>query len=67
MHDTHHHQLNSLLPYWLEHNREHREEFRQWADRTAADRSEVAGLLRQAADTMAEADRYLEKALSLLK
>lgn len=66
MHDTHH-QLSSLLPYWLEHNREHREEFRQWADKTAADQSEVAGLLRQAADKMAEADQYLEKAHSLLK
>ncbi|MFH1084091.1 MAG: hypothetical protein V1751_11945 [Pseudomonadota bacterium] len=59
--------LNSLLTYWLEHNREHREEFHEWADKTAADQKDVAELLRQAADKMAEADEYLKKAHHLLK
>lgn len=66
MHDTRS-QLNSLLSYWLEHNREHREEFHEWADKTAAEQKEVADLLRQAADKMAEADEYLKKAHDLLK
>ena len=59
--------LNSLLSYWLEHNREHGAEFREWADRIAADQRDVAGQLRQAADKMAEADECLEKARNLLK
>ena len=59
--------LNSLLPYWLEHNQEHGAEFREWADKIAADQKEVAEQLRQAADKMAEADEYLKKARNLLK
>jgi len=60
-------QLNSLLSYWLEHNREHRAEFHEWADKIAADQKNVAEQLRQAADKMAEADEYLKKAHNLLK
>jgi hypothetical protein len=59
--------LNSLLSYWLEHNHEHGAEFREWADRIAAEQKDVAEQLRQAADKMAEADEYLKKARSLLK
>jgi hypothetical protein len=59
--------LNSLLSYWLEHNQEHGAEFREWADRIAADQKDVAEQLRQAVDKMAEADEYLKKARSLLK
>lgn len=60
-------QLSHLLSYWLEHNREHREEFYEWADKTAADQKAVSELLRQAADKMGEADQYLKKAHDLLK
>lgn len=59
--------LSSLLSYWLEHNREHREEFIEWADKIAAEQNAAAERLRQAADKMAEADEYLKKALALLK
>jgi hypothetical protein len=59
--------LNSLLSYWLEHNQEHGAEFREWADKVAADHNDVAEQLRQAADKMAEADEYLKKARYLLK
>jgi hypothetical protein len=59
--------LKSLLSYWLEHNREHRMEFHEWADKIAADQKNVAEQLRQAADKMAEADEYLKKANNLLK
>ena len=58
--------LNSLLSYWLDHNQEHGAEFREWADRIATDRPDVAEQLRQAADKMAEADEYLKKARNLL-
>jgi len=59
--------LNGLLSYWLEHSREHGAEFREWADKIAADQNDVAGQLRLAADKMAEADDCLKKAHSLLK
>ena len=59
--------LKSLLSYWLEHNREHRAEFHEWADKIAVDQTNVAQQLRQAADKMAEADEYLKKAHHLLK
>lgn len=58
--------LNSLLSYWLEHNQEHGAEFREWADKMAADQKDVAEQLRRAADKMAEADEYLKKARTLL-
>jgi hypothetical protein len=59
--------LNSLLSYWLEHNREHGTEFREWADKIAVYQKNIAEQLRQAADKMAEADEYLKKAHYLLK
>lgn len=58
--------LNSLLSYWLEHNQEHGAEFREWADKTAGERNDVAEQLRQAAAKMAEADECLKKARTLL-
>jgi hypothetical protein len=59
-------QLKSLLAYWLEHNREHGAEFREWADKMMKDQQEVAGQLRQTADKMAEVDELLKKAQKLL-
>jgi hypothetical protein len=47
-------QLKSLLAYWLEHNREHGAEFREWADKMTMDQKEVAEQLRRTADKMAE-------------
>ena len=58
--------LTSLLAYWLEHNQEHGTEFREWADKIAAEHEDVAEQLRQAADKMAEADERLKKARTLL-
>jgi hypothetical protein len=60
-------QLNRLLAYWLEHNREHGKEFRDWADKIALDQKEVAVRLREVADKMAEVDECLKKAQKLLK
>ncbi len=60
-------QLKSLLAYWLGHNQEHGAEFREWADKMAADQKEVAEQLRQTADKMAEVDELLKKAQRLLK
>jgi len=60
-------QLNALLGYWLEHNQEHADEFREWADKVPAGQKEVAGLLRLAVDKMIESNGYLKKARTLLE
>ncbi|OHE22345.1 MAG: hypothetical protein A2X92_02890 [Syntrophus sp. GWC2_56_31] len=59
--------LKSLLSYWLEHNGEHRAEFREWADKIAADQADIAEQLRLAVNKMAEADECLKKAHHLLR
>jgi hypothetical protein len=65
MNDTQN-KLSSLLSYWLEHNQEHGAEFREWADKIAAEQQDIAGQLRRAADKMAEVDECLKKARALL-
>ncbi|MHB8773020.1 MAG: hypothetical protein ACYC7J_18650 [Syntrophales bacterium] len=67
MHDTHHNKLTTLVTYWLEHNQEHRAEFREWADKIAAEHADAAEQLRLAAAKMAEADGFLVKARDLLQ
>ena len=52
--------LRILLGHWIDHNREHGEEFREWADR--AKEVGEAG----AADDIAQAAREMEKAGGLL-
>lgn len=60
--------LEVRLGYWIHHNREHGEEFREWAGKAGeAGMSSVAGHLTQASDLMAEATTALENALQVLK
>ena len=58
--------LHILLDYWIEHNREHEQEFREWADKVAFLSKEVAQQLQEAADRMAAASDNLEKARQVL-
>jgi rubrerythrin len=58
--------LQTLLDYWIEHNREHEQEFREWADKTAPSSVEVAKQLRKAAVKMASVSDELEKAKQAL-
>jgi nickel/cobalt exporter len=53
--------LIALIDYWIEHNREHEQEFRDWAEKTASSSGEAAQQLREAAARMAEASNYLER------
>ena len=53
--------LIALIDYWIEHNREHEQEFRDWADRAGSSSSEAAQQLQEAAARMAEASECLEK------
>ena len=55
-----------MLDYWIEHNHEHEEEFRSWADKAAFLPGEVAQQLLEAATRMADASNCLEKARQAL-
>ena len=54
--------LRVLIPHWIEHNREHAAEFRDWA-RQAGD---AAPEILSAADRMAQVNEDLESALEKL-
>ncbi|MCX6996907.1 MAG: hypothetical protein NTV49_07440 [Kiritimatiellaeota bacterium] len=55
--------LRILLPHWIEHNRSHGAEFRQWAAAARTEGAEpLAALLDKAAAHMAATDELLKKA-----
>jgi hypothetical protein len=54
--------LRVLLPHWIEHNGEHAEEFRRWAERAGPAEEEIL----DAADLVEEANARLEEALQEL-
>jgi hypothetical protein len=58
--------LKALLDYWIEHNSEHEQEFRDWADRVAPSYTEVANQLKKAAIKMASVSDELVKAKQAL-
>jgi hypothetical protein len=58
--------LKTLLSYWIEHNHEHGQEFREWADRVAGP-GDIAKDLRQAAEEMDKASRFLSQAREKLE
>ena len=60
-------ELKVRLGYWIRHNREHGEEFREWAAKAgAAGVGPVEAHLMQAATLMAQATAALEDALQAL-
>jgi len=59
--------LQRLLPHWIEHNEEHAEEFRKWAERAReAGEVHVADHLLAAARILAHANEALQGALDHL-
>jgi len=58
--------LHILLDYWIEHNREHEKEFRDWADKVTSLSGEVAQRLQEAATKMAAVSNDLMKAKQAL-
>jgi len=54
--------LRVLLPHWIEHNGEHAEEFREWAQRAG----EAEDPILAAAELVEEANARLEEALEML-
>ena len=60
--------LRIILHYWTKHNREHSQEFREWADKIAKlGEIEAAKKLEQAAQEMDKASKSLSNALSSLE
>ena len=60
--------LRTVLHYWTKHNREHSQEFREWADKIAKlGEIEAAKKLEQAAQEMDKASKSLSNALSSLE
>ena len=54
--------LRVLIPHWIEHNEEHADEFRRWAEHAG----EAAADILAAADGIARVNMYLAKALEKL-
>jgi nickel/cobalt exporter len=60
--------LRALLGYWIEHNREHGEEFREWAEKARAmGEAEVAGEILEAVRAMDKAGELLAESLKRLE
>ena len=60
--------LKALLNYWVEHNREHSQEFREWVDKARAlGEKEVAEELLLAAQDMDRASELLSQSLKRLE
>lgn len=59
--------LKTLLKYWIDHNREHSEEFQEWSGKAnAIGESEVAEAIQQSIAEMDKAAELLSKALKKL-
>lgn len=54
--------LRVLVPHWIEHNQEHAEEFRRWAEQAGDSAIDIL----TAADLMAQVNAALEVALDKL-
>ena len=60
--------LNTLLIYWIEHNKEHAEEFREWAEKAkASGEAETYEDMLKAAQQMDKANEPLSRALRRLE
>jgi len=58
--------LKTLLGYWIEHNREHGEEFLEWAEKEGVS-SDISEDLHLAAEQMDKASQLLVKAQEKLE
>jgi len=55
--------IKTLLNYWIEHNREHSQEFKEWADKiTATGEAEAGEDMKLAAQEMDKASEILSRA-----
>jgi hypothetical protein len=60
--------LRILIHHWIEHNREHAEEFREWAGEARAIEEQAASdNILKAAERLEEANEFLLRAAEKLK
>lgn len=60
--------LKTLLNYWIEHNKEHSQEFKEWADKARGlGENEVSKEMLDAVKDMDKATELLSRALSRLE
>lgn len=60
--------LKILLNHWVEHNRQHAQEFREWAEKAKSlGQAEAHGDMMQAVQQMNKANEFLLSALERLK
>jgi hypothetical protein len=59
--------LKTLLKYWIAHNQDHSEEFKEWAEKAGAmGEKEVAGDLKKAVEQMDKATALFSQSLKKL-
>ncbi|TZE80614.1 hypothetical protein [Calorimonas adulescens] len=55
--------LSILLAHWIEHNKSHEENFREWADKSEKlGKTKVSEMISKAADSLNAANLYLLEA-----
>jgi hypothetical protein len=60
--------LRTLLNYWIEHSKEHGQEFKEWADKVKGfGEAEISDEMLQAAQEMDKASACLSQALRRLE
>lgn len=57
--------IKVMLPHWIQHNKQHGEEFMSWAQELNKVDSTLADQLKQAVNALAEAQAALEKTLKM--
>ena len=68
MNKTDKQRLETLLDYWVKHNKEHIKEFEEWAKKAGeTDQASVQDHILHAVQRMSEANEFLFKALEVLK
>jgi len=59
--------LKHLLAHWIEHNREHAEKYKEWAEKLEKDEPDVSAILKNVAEKMNEIEDLLKLALEKLQ
>ena len=60
--------LKTLLNYWMNHNKEHSQEFREWAEKArSSGEDELCEQVLQAAQAIDKASEFLSQALGKLE
>ena len=60
--------LRTILNYWIEHNKEHSQEFREWANKAKAlGEAEVSEEILAATQEMDKASQFLSQSLRRLE